>query len=135
MCQIWEQSEVTQFFAKFLWSQFFKLRFRRPLKPIKLYFKLLSTKTLSSSSIQHCTSQLQTNYCFKTKRSNVKHNSESVTIDVIIIIIIIIIIIETIIMIIIIKELLIPYYFTALYSKFKRLKMNKKLQTGKRSKK
>ena len=65
-----------------------KLRFRRPLKPIKLYFKLLSTKTLSSSSIQHCTSQLQTNYCFYNETSyramlhakscNVKHNSESV---------------------------------------------------------
>ena len=48
-------------------------------------------------------------------------------IDVIIIIIIIIIII----MIIIINELLIPYYSTAT----KRLKMNKKLLTGKRSKK
>ena len=53
-------------------------------------------------------------------------------IDVIIIIIIIII---TIIMIIIINELLIPYYSTALNSKFKRIKMNKKLLTGKRSKK
>ena len=50
-------------------------------------------------------------------------------IDVIIIIIIIII------MIIIINELLIPYYSTVLNSKFKRLKMNKKLLTGKRSKK
>ena len=49
-------------------------------------------------------------------------------IDVIIIIIIII-------MIIIINELLIPYYSTALNSKFKRLKMNKKLLTVKRSKK
>ena len=49
---------------------------------------------------------------------------------------VIIIIIITIIMIIIISELLIPYnYSAALYSKFKRLKMNKKLQTGKRSKK
>ena len=67
--QIWEQSEVTQFFAKYLWSPFLKPRFRRPRKPIKPHFKLLSTKTLSFSSIQHCTSQLQTNYCFKTKRA------------------------------------------------------------------
>ena len=37
----------------------------------KLHLSLLihSTKTLSFSSIQHCTSQLQTNYCFKTKRA------------------------------------------------------------------
>ena len=28
MCQIWEQSEVTQFLPKFLWSPFLKLRFR-----------------------------------------------------------------------------------------------------------
>ena len=42
-----------------------------------------------------------------------------------------------IIIIIIINELLIPYYSSALYSKFKRLiiKMSKNLQTGKRSKK
>ena len=40
-----------------------------------------------------------------------------------------------IIIIIIINALLIPYYSTALYSKFKRLKMNKTLQTGKRCKK
>ena len=45
------------------------------------------------------------------------------------------VIIIIIIMIIIINELLIPYYSTALNSKFKRLKMNKKLLTGKRSKK
>ena len=39
--------------------------------------------------------------------------------------------------IIIINVLLIPYYSSALYSKFKRLiiKMSKNLQTGKRSKK
>ena len=38
---------------------------------------------------------------------------------------------------IIINVLLIPYYSSALYSKFKRLilKMSKNLQTGKRSKK
>ena len=40
-----------------------------------------------------------------------------------------------IIIIIIINALLIPYYSTALYRKFKRLKMNKNLQTGKRCKK
>ena len=36
----------------------------------KLNLKLLihSTKILSFSSIEHCTSQLYTNYCFKTKR-------------------------------------------------------------------
>ena len=41
-----------------------------------------------------------------------------------------------IIIIIIINVLLIPYYSSALYSKFKRLiiKMSKNLQTGKRSK-
>ena len=41
------------------------------------------------------------------------------------------------IIIIIINVLLIPYYSSALYSKFKRLiiKMSKNLQTGKRSKK
>ena len=58
-----------------------------------------------------------------------------VIIIIIITIIIIIIIIITIIMITIINELLIPYYSTALNSKFKRIKMNKKLLTGKRSKK
>ena len=47
----------------------------------------------------------------------------------------VIIIITIIIMII--NVLLIPYYSSALYSKFKRLilKMSKNLQTGKRSKK
>ena len=45
------------------------------------------------------------------------------------------VIIIIIIMIIIINELLIPYYSTALNSKFKRIKMNKTLLTGKRSKK
>ena len=38
-------------------------------------------------------------------------------------------------MIMIINQLLIPYYSTALNSKFKRLKMNEKLLTGKRFKK
>ena len=49
------------------------------------------------------------------------------------VIILIIIIIK--IIIIIINVLLIPYYSSALYSKFKRLiiKMSKNLQTGKRS--
>ena len=45
------------------------------------------------------------------------------------------VIIIIIIIIIIINAFLIPYYSTALYSKFKRLKMNKNLQTGKRCKK
>ena len=58
-----------------------------------------------------------------------------IIITIIIIIIIIIITIITIIMIIIINELLISYYSTALNSKFKRIKMNNKLLTGKRSKK
>ena len=49
--------------------------------------------------------------------------------------VIIIIIITITMIIIIINELLIPYYSTALNSKFKRLKMNKKLLTGKRSNK
>ena len=49
--------------------------------------------------------------------------------------VIIIIIIITLIMIIIINELVISYYSTALNSKFKRIKMNNKLLTGKRSKK
>ena len=60
----------------------------------KLHLKLLihKIKTLSFCGIQHCTSQLQTNYCFKTIRAtapwysammhvklcNVKHNFESV---------------------------------------------------------
>ena len=47
------------------------------------------------------------------------------------------VIIIIIIIIIILNVLLIPYYSSALYSKFKRLiiKMSKNLQTGKRSKK
>ena len=60
---------------------------------LHLNFLIYSTKALSFSSMQHCTSQLQSKYrldksvCFKTKRAtaqhcmkscNVKHNSESV---------------------------------------------------------
>ena len=68
---IWKRSLWWRHFYDSTYSFKCSVAKTRLTRVFKLHLKLLihCAKTLSFSSIQYCTSRLQTNYCFKTKQA------------------------------------------------------------------